>query len=51
VTGEGVGGITNTHAAAGDHYRAWGLVDGARQNVGKLLAQLAMAARSVADAL
>ena len=51
VTGADVGGIEYVHDADGNHYRAWVLVDGARQHVGAPLAQLDMAARIVADAL
>ncbi|MEZ5854254.1 MAG: hypothetical protein R3D67_05695 [Hyphomicrobiaceae bacterium] len=46
-TGADVGGIDYEHAADGNHYRPWRLVNGARQSLGKPLPQLAMAARAV----
>jgi hypothetical protein len=49
VTGLDVGGIDYVHDADGDHYRPWLLADGVRSDVGEPLAQLAMAARVVAD--
>jgi hypothetical protein len=49
--GADVGGIDYVHDAGGNHYRPWLLVDSARQRVGEPLAQLAMAARAVEDAL
>jgi hypothetical protein len=48
---EAAGGIDYVHDADGDHYRPWLLVDGVRRDVGEPLAQLAMAARAVSDAL
>ena len=49
VTGRDVGSITYEHAADGNHYRLWLFVDGARQDVGEPVAQLAIAAREFAN--
>jgi hypothetical protein len=51
ITGHVVGGITYMHAADGNHYQAWLNADGARNGAGEPLAQLAMAARALEDAL
>lgn len=51
ATGATVGGIQYEHAADGNHYRAWLLVDGTRCAIDNALPQLAMAARAVEDAL
>lgn len=50
ASGTDVGGIQYEHAADGNHYRPWLLIDGARQMFGQPLPQLAMAARAVEDA-
>ena len=50
VTGADIGGIEYEHAADGNHYRPWLLVDGVRRRLGTPLPQLAMAARCVDEA-
>ncbi len=47
ATGADVGGIRYEHAADGNHYVPWVLVDGSRRILGKPHPQLAMAARAV----
>jgi hypothetical protein len=47
VTGAAVGGIRYVHAADGNHYQLWLLVDGAAVDLEERLPQLAMAARAV----
>lgn len=51
ANGADMGGIEYQHDADGNHYGAWVYADGVRHDVGEPVAQLAMAARSVADAL
>ena len=47
TTGAEIGGIQYEHAADGNHYQPWMLIDGARRMLGQPLPQLAMAARAV----
>lgn len=42
-----VGGIEYVHAADGNHYQPWVMVDGARADLGEPSPQLAMAARAI----
>jgi hypothetical protein len=51
MTSTDVGGVRYQHTPDGNHYRPWMFVDGAPQDVGEPVAQLAMAARTVASAL
>lgn len=51
TNGVGIGSIVYVHAADGNPYQTWVLRDGAQQPVGEPLAQLAMAARGVEEAL
>jgi hypothetical protein len=50
-TGRDAGGITYVHAADGNHYRMWMHRDGVRLDLDPPLAQLAMAARALEDAI
>ncbi len=51
ATGIDVGGIDYVHAANGNHYRPWLIVDDQRSDVGEALPQLAMAARAIEAAV
>ena len=51
VTGRDVGGISYRHAADGNHYRPWLIVESTRQPLDGALPQLQLAARAIEDAL
>lgn len=46
-----VGAVTYNHAADGNHYRPWVMIDGIRHGCGDAVPQLAMAARAVEAAV
>ncbi len=48
-TGAEIGGIQYEHAADGNHYQPWMLINGSRRMLGQPLPQLAMAARAVEE--